>query len=81
MGTALALLTARVWVLCGGDGVVSTGIGLLSAAVGVRRGCSWFSVQLGMGTIFMSLGYVRWGWFLGKYNRGSICIDGLHDLF
>ena len=38
MGTAVALLTARVWVLCGGDGVVSTGTGLLSAGVGVRRG-------------------------------------------
>ena len=33
MGTAVALLTARVWVLCGGDGVVSTGTGLLSAGV------------------------------------------------
>ena len=38
MGTAVALLTARVWVLCGGDGAVSTGTGLLSAGVGVRRG-------------------------------------------
>ena len=38
MGTAVPLLTARVWVLCGGDGVVSTGTGLLSAGVGVRRG-------------------------------------------
>ena len=37
MGTAVALLTTRVWVLCGGDGVVSTGTGLLSAGVGVRR--------------------------------------------
>ena len=46
MGTAVALLTARVWVLCGGDGAVSTGTGLLSAGVGVRRGvagslCNW----------------------------------------
>ena len=38
MGTAVALLTARVWVLCGGDGVVSTGTGLLSTGDGVRRG-------------------------------------------
>ena len=38
MGTTVALLTARVWVFCGGDGVVSTRTGLLSAGVGVRRG-------------------------------------------
>lgn len=38
MGTAVALLIARVWVLYGGDGVVSTRTGLLSAGVGVRRG-------------------------------------------
>ena len=38
MGTAVALLTARVWVLYGGDDDVSTGTGLLSAGVGVRRG-------------------------------------------
>ena len=38
MGTAVALLTARVWVLCGGDGAVSTGTGLLSVGVGVRLG-------------------------------------------
>ena len=37
MGTAVALLTARVWVLYGGDDVVSTGTGLLSAGVGVGR--------------------------------------------
>jgi hypothetical protein len=36
LGTAGALLTARVWVLCGGDGAVTTGCGLLSAGVGVR---------------------------------------------
>ena len=50
MGTAVALLTARVWVLCGGDGVVSTGTELLSAGVGVRRGVAgslsnWVGVQ------------------------------------
>ena len=38
MGTAVPLLTARVWVLYGGYGVVSTGTGLLSAGVGVRMG-------------------------------------------
>ena len=50
MGTAVALLSARVWVLYGGDGVVSTGIRLLSAGVGVRRGVAgslsnWVGVQ------------------------------------
>ena len=50
MGTAVPLLTARVWVLCGGDGAVSTGTGLLSAGVGVRRGVAgslsnWVGVQ------------------------------------
>ena len=50
MGTAVPLLTARVWVLCGGDGVVSTRTGLLSAGVGVRRGVAgslsnWVGVQ------------------------------------
>ena len=38
MGTAVPLLIARVCVLYGGDGVMSTGTGLLSAGVGVRRG-------------------------------------------
>ena len=38
MGTEVALLTARVWVLCGGDGAMSMGTGCLSVAVGVRRG-------------------------------------------
>ena len=50
MGTAVALLTARVWVLCGGDGDVSTGSGLLSAGVRVRWGVAgslsnWVGVQ------------------------------------
>ena len=50
MGTAVPLLTARVWVLCGGDGAVSTGTGLLSAGVGVRRGVAgslsnWIGLQ------------------------------------
>ena len=73
MGTAVALLTSRVWVLCGGDSAVSTGTGLLFAGVGVRRGVAgspsnWVA-------ICVSLGFVWWGWFLAKYNRGSICID------
>ena len=50
MGTAVPLLTARVWVLCGGDSDVLTGTGLLSAGVGVRRGVAgslsnWVGVQ------------------------------------
>ena len=38
MGTGAALLTALVWDLCGGDGAVSIGTGLLLAGVGVRLG-------------------------------------------
>ena len=38
LGTGAALLTALVWELCGGDGVVLTGTGLLSVGVGVRLG-------------------------------------------
>ena len=38
MGTVVALLTALVWELYGGDGAVSIGTGLLSAGVGVRLG-------------------------------------------
>ena len=50
MGTAVPLLTTHVWVLCCGHGVVSTGTGFLSAAVGVRRGVAgslsyWVGVQ------------------------------------
>ena len=50
MGTAVALLTYRVWVLCGGDGGVSTRTGLLFAGVWVRRGVAgslsnWVGVQ------------------------------------
>ena len=36
MGTAIALQTARVGVLCGGHGALSTRSGLLSAGVVVR---------------------------------------------
>ena len=63
MGTVVALLTARVWVLCGGDGVVPTGTGLQSAGVGVRRGVAgslsnWVGVQSAStgSTIFSSGG-------------------------
>ena len=50
MRTPVSLLTARVRVLYGGDGDVSTGTGLLSAGVGVRRGVAgslsnWVGVQ------------------------------------
>ena len=50
MGIVVALLTAHVRVLCGGDGVVPTGTRLLSAGVGVRRGVAgclsnWVGVQ------------------------------------
>ena len=50
MRTAVSLLNARVWVLSGGDGAMSTGTGLLSAGVGVRRGVAgslsnWVGVQ------------------------------------
>ena len=50
MGILVALLIARVWVLCGGDGAVSAGTGCLSAGVGVRRGVAgslsnWVGVQ------------------------------------
>ena len=55
-------------VLCQRElGIYLLGLGL--------EGCSYFFVQLGRGTICVSLGYVWWGWFLGKYNRGSISID------
>ena len=36
LGIAVPLLTARVWVLCGGDGDVSTGTGLLSTGLGLE---------------------------------------------
>ena len=75
MGTAVALQTARVGVLCGGHGALSTRSGLLSAGVAVRWVVAGSLPQLGRGTICMSVGYVWWGWFLHKYNRGSICID------
>ena len=70
MGTAVPLLTARVWVLCGGDGVVSTGTGLLSARVGVRRGVAgslsnWVGYNLresGLCVVDLVLGQVQ-PWF------------------
>ena len=38
LGTGAVLLAAFVWEIYDGDGVVSTGAGLLSARVGVRLG-------------------------------------------
>ena len=38
LGTGDSLLTTLFWELCGGDGDVSTGTGLLLAGVGVRLG-------------------------------------------
>ena len=59
MGTGAALLTALVWELCGGDGAVSIGNGLLSARVGVRLGeAGSLSITVGLGLDWMSLGYV-----------------------
>ena len=70
MGTAVPLLTARVWVLCGGDGAVSTGTGCLSAGVGVRRGVAgslsnWVGYNLhecGLCVVGLVLGQVQ-PWF------------------
>ena len=51
MGTTVPFLTARVWVLYGGDSALLTRTGLLSAGVGViRRGVAgslsnWVGVQ------------------------------------
>ena len=64
MGTVVPLLTARVWVLYGGDGVVSIGTGLLSAGVRVRRGVAgslsnWVGVQ-STGVWVMCGGAVSW---------------------
>ena len=70
MGAAVPLLTTRVWVLCGGDGTVSTGTGLLSAGVGVRRGVAgslsnWVGYNLresGLCEVDLVLGQVQ-PWF------------------
>ena len=67
MGTAVALLTARVWVLCGGDRAVSTGTRCLSAGVGVRRGAvgslsNWVGYNLresGLCVVDLVLGQVQ----------------------
>ena len=58
MGTAVPLLTARVWMLYGGDGFVSTGTGLLSAGVRVRRGVDG-SLSTRTGLLSAGVG-VRW---------------------
>ena len=73
MGTAVALLTDRVWVLCGGEGVVSTGTGLLSAGVGVRRGVAgslsnWVGVlhECGLCVVGLVLGQVQLWFYLHR---------------
>ena len=38
MELGFAVVVPALWELCGGDGAVSTGTGLLSAGVGVRLG-------------------------------------------
>ena len=49
LGTGAALLTSLDWDLYGGDGVVSTGTGLLSAGVGVRlREAGSLSIAVGV---------------------------------
>ena len=57
LGTAVALQTTRVGVLCGGNGALSTRSGLLSAGVAV----SYFSAQRCKCAIWKSLDYVWWG--------------------
>ena len=61
MDTVVALLTARVWVLCGGDRVVSTGTGLLSVGVGVRWGVA--------GSLSNEVGY--------NLRESGLCVVGL----
>ena len=70
MGTAVPLLTTRFWVLCGGDGAVSTGTGLLSVGVGVKKGgdgslSNWVGYNLresGLCVVDLVLGQVQ-PWF------------------
>ena len=61
MGTGAALLTALVWEVYGGDGVVSIGIGLLSAGVGVRLGEA--------GSLSITVGY--------NLREFGLCVVGL----
>ena len=61
LGTVAALLTALVWELCGGDGVVSTGTELLSAVVGVRLGEA--------GSLSITVGY--------NLREFGLCVVGL----
>ena len=42
MELGFAVVVPALWELCGGDGAVSTGTGLLSAGVAVRRGVAGF---------------------------------------
>ena len=50
LGTGAALLTTLVWELCGGDGAVLTGIGLLSAGVRLVEASS-LSITVGVKSV------------------------------
>ena len=74
MGTAVALLTAHVWVLCGGDGAVSTGTGLLSAlgtAVALLTAHVWVLCS-GDGAVSMGTGLLSAGVGVRKGVAGSL---------
>ena len=85
MGTAVALLTACVWVLYGGDGVMSTGTGCLSTGVGVRRGVAgslsnWVGYNLresGLCVVDLVLGKVQ-PWF---YLHQLVALSFLKTVF
>ena len=79
MGTAVALLTERVWELCGGDGAVSSGTGLLSVGVGVRWGVvgslsNWVGYNLresGLCVVGLVLGQVQPWFYLHRWEAPS----------
>ena len=83
MGTVVPLPTSRVWVLRGGDGVVSTGTGLLSAGVGVRRGVAgslsnWVGYNLresGLCVVGLVLGQVQPWFYLHRQVARSFSED------
>ena len=70
MGTAVPLLTARVWLLYDGDGVVSTGTRLLSAGVGVRLG------EAGSLSIVVGVQSTR-GWVMCGRAGSCACTTGV----
>jgi hypothetical protein len=61
LGTVVALQTARVGVLCGGHGALSTRSGLLSAGVAVR----WVELVL-CPTVYV-----------GNLEQSRVCVVGL----